>query len=312
MATVTHPAVVQIHGIESWRGRPFLVVEFLAGGTLKDRLRHGPAAGAAGRRRCRPVVRCPGGTARRGLSARGRQAEQRRVHVRRVAEAAGLRSGSRGQRRRHDGRYVGLSVARGADRPRGPTRPTTSGRCAWCCTKRCRANIRSRERHRRSGGSHSTPASRSRRRLCGGLGRVVARARVHGVDAGVAAVGAPGHRARVRAGAARDSQLREHGAGLLSSARLCSQVSLAMESVPDQFTATRPPSFWGNGHCTAMLPSSFRTRMSNSCSLRSRRHPFLTRADREKDYRRVSSSRLRSTGMSSASGEADGSDSRNA
>ena len=46
MATVTHPAVVQIHGIESWRGRPFLVVEFLSRGTLQDRLRRGPVPAA--------------------------------------------------------------------------------------------------------------------------------------------------------------------------------------------------------------------------------------------------------------------------
>ena len=42
MATVTHPAVAQIHGVESWRGRPCLIVEYLARGTLADRLRHGP------------------------------------------------------------------------------------------------------------------------------------------------------------------------------------------------------------------------------------------------------------------------------
>ena len=42
MATVAHPAVAQIHGVESWRGRPFLVVEFLPGGTLEDRLGPGP------------------------------------------------------------------------------------------------------------------------------------------------------------------------------------------------------------------------------------------------------------------------------
>ena len=46
MATVTHPAVAQIHGVESWRGRSCLVVEFLPGGTLEDRLRDGPLAPA--------------------------------------------------------------------------------------------------------------------------------------------------------------------------------------------------------------------------------------------------------------------------
>ena len=46
MATVTHPGVAQIHGVETWRDRPFLIVEFLPGGTLEDRLRGGPLAPA--------------------------------------------------------------------------------------------------------------------------------------------------------------------------------------------------------------------------------------------------------------------------
>ncbi|MXY24558.1 MAG: serine/threonine protein kinase [Acidobacteria bacterium] len=45
MARVAHPALAEIHSVESWRGRPFLVVEFLRGGTLADRLCKGSIPG---------------------------------------------------------------------------------------------------------------------------------------------------------------------------------------------------------------------------------------------------------------------------
>ena len=42
MAAFRHPHLAAIYGIETWRGLPMLVVEYLAGGTLADRLRQGP------------------------------------------------------------------------------------------------------------------------------------------------------------------------------------------------------------------------------------------------------------------------------
>lgn len=41
MAAFTHPHLALIFGVESWRGSPALVMEYLEGGTLADRLRRG-------------------------------------------------------------------------------------------------------------------------------------------------------------------------------------------------------------------------------------------------------------------------------
>jgi tRNA A-37 threonylcarbamoyl transferase component Bud32 len=41
MATMQHPHLAVIHALESWRGSPVLVLEFLSGGTVADRLRFG-------------------------------------------------------------------------------------------------------------------------------------------------------------------------------------------------------------------------------------------------------------------------------
>ncbi len=42
MAAASHPGLLVIHEVTAWRGVPVLIVEYLAGGTLADRLRSGP------------------------------------------------------------------------------------------------------------------------------------------------------------------------------------------------------------------------------------------------------------------------------
>ena len=47
MAALAHPAIAQVYGLETWRGRPLLIVELLPGGTLATRLDRGPLSASA-------------------------------------------------------------------------------------------------------------------------------------------------------------------------------------------------------------------------------------------------------------------------
>ncbi len=44
MAAIDHPQVAVLYGLEEWQGTPVLVVEYLPGGTLSERLANGPLA----------------------------------------------------------------------------------------------------------------------------------------------------------------------------------------------------------------------------------------------------------------------------
>ena len=56
MAAVQHPNLAVIHGIETWQSIPFLIQEFLPGGTLSDRLRAHPLGVARALQVCATIA----------------------------------------------------------------------------------------------------------------------------------------------------------------------------------------------------------------------------------------------------------------
>ena len=211
MATVTHRAVAQIHGIESWRGRPFLVVEFLPRGTLADRLRRGP-------------VPAPRALDIAALLADALAAVHEAGYLHGDVKPGNVGFASDGSPKLLDfglareandatggGRHVALPVARGAVGAAG-----RRGRRRLVAVRGAvrdglgRASVRG-GRRRRGAGPHSAPASRPRRSRRG-LRPDGARAHVRGVGADGSPVGAAGDRARLRRRASARSP-RAPGAG---------------------------------------------------------------------------------------------------
>ena len=204
MSTVTHPGVAQIYGVESWRGRPCLVVEFLAGGTLEDRLRDGPLAPAAAVSVVARLADALAALHEKGCLHGDVKPSNIGFTAEGGAEAAGFRVGARGGRRGPGGRHPALPLARGAHRPPGRGRR----RCLVAIGGPLRNGGRPaalRRRHPRGGAApHPAPAPRGRRagrrrRADRGGGR----GRLRGGDPDGPPGGAAGHRARLRRRAGR-------------------------------------------------------------------------------------------------------------
>ena len=144
MATVTHPGLAQIYGIETFRGRSFLVVEFLAGGTLADQLVRGPLPES----QAVAIVT---------VLADALAALHESGYLHGDVKPSNIGFTSKGSPKLLD---FGLAQRRrmtppwpaarcGIYRPRcfpviPPGNPTISGRCAWSCMRWCWVDILSR------------------------------------------------------------------------------------------------------------------------------------------------------------------------
>ena len=79
-ASVAHPHLATIYGVETWAGRPLLVLEFFDRGTLADRLAHGPVNVDEARRVGVALADALARAHAAGIIARRYQAEQHRFH----------------------------------------------------------------------------------------------------------------------------------------------------------------------------------------------------------------------------------------
>ena len=198
MATVTHAAVAQIHGIESWRGKPFLVVEHLAGGTLADRLRQGPVP-ATEAVSIAMVLSDALATLHRAGYLHG-DVKPSNIGFTSEGSPKLLDFGLARETKDTDtpGRHSALHVARSARGPSGGgsrrrvvavRRPPRGGSGA--------ASVRGRCPPRRCTRVRPAPVARCRRPVAGGLGLDVGHTGVYRLDAVGRALGAAGDGARV-------------------------------------------------------------------------------------------------------------------
>ena len=171
LASLNHPNIAAIYGLEEVDGAPYLVLELVEGETLAARLARGALTLREGARARRPDR----GRDRGGARARRRpprpEARQRHDHagerrqgarLRARQERAGAGPGTRplgvahadGARRRHGGGHDPghrrLHEPRAGARPARWTAAATCGRSAACCTSASPAGRRSPARRSRT------------------------------------------------------------------------------------------------------------------------------------------------------------------
>ena len=129
LARLQHPNIVGVYDVGEHRGRAFLTIEYMPGGSLQHRLDGGPLAPVeAARVRAHAGGRARGGP-RRGHRPPRSQAEQRAVRRRRHAEDRRLWPGSLRRRQlghdrnRRDRRHAQLYGSRAGLRRKPPSRP---------------------------------------------------------------------------------------------------------------------------------------------------------------------------------------------